>query len=61
MGEDIQQRGDACEQDETENVLELARRVVERVVTVAVEDVSVETELRTRCRVGGCQQILTTI
>lgn len=57
MGEDIQQRGDACEQDETKNVLELGRRVVERIVTVAVEDVSVEAELRSRCRVGRRQQI----
>ena len=48
MREDIEQRRDACEQDETDNVLELAARVVERVIAVTVENVRVKTELSSR-------------
>ena len=51
MREDVQQRRDACEQDEAEDVLELSARVEGRIVTVAMEDVSVEAELSSRC--GG--------
>ena len=51
MGDDVQHRRNACEQNEADDVLEFAARVVERVVTVAMEDVRVEAELRSRC--GG--------
>ena len=56
MGNDVQERRNACEQNETEDVLEFEGRVVVRVVAVAVENVGDESELSGDCSAAVSRQ-----